>query len=273
MSDTNSRAAFRLVRYELLDEPEIAARETMDEAQLDDLVESIRKLGLLQPLGVIQDGARFRISYGHRRYKACGRVPLAEVPCMVFPEGTADEEALKVAENNDREELNAGEEALYLNDLLDRRCGGDVDRLCEYVKRKRGWVEDRLLLLAGHLEVLEALRARRIRFSVAKELNKVRDHAAALQFLDAAIKGGATGALVRRWREDHERFLAMQSAPPPGEEGAAVAHVEQPIDSAFRCRICQGCDDVHEMELQYVHRSCRKVEERVLANQQQGGAN
>lgn len=258
MPETSPRAGFQLVPYALLDEPEIAARETMDDQAMLDLVESIRKIGLLQPLGVVKSGERYRISYGHRRYKACGLVPLDPVPCMVFPEGTDDEEALKVAENNDREELNVGEEALYLNDLLERRCGADVDRLCAYVKKKRQWVEDRLLLLNGDIEVLQALRDRRIKFAVAKELNKVADLGARRQFLDAALRGGATGALIRRWREEHEAFQARQSPASGDTDPAAPTPVVQPADSPMRCVDCGSADDFHEMELLYIHRSCKR---------------
>jgi ParB/RepB/Spo0J family partition protein len=263
-------ATFGVIPYELIDEPTIAARETMDDDKLADLVISIRANGLLQPIGVIKAGARYRIAFGHRRYKACGLVPLLDVPAMVFPEGTADEEAFKVAENNDREDLNAAEEATYLNELLERRCNDDVDQLCDFVKRKRGWVEDRLLLFAGDMGVFHALRAKEINFAVAKALNKCKDPIARVQFLDAAIRGGATGALVRRWVEDHDRFLAQQTHPSDtGHDGTTLAG-PQPIDSALRCDICGGCDDAHELVLVYQHASCRKVEQRVRANQLTG---
>jgi len=263
---------FRHVRIELIDEPELAMRESMNDERMGDLIASIRRLGLLQPIGLVQVGARFRVSFGHRRFIACRQVPMQAIPSMVFAEGTPDEEAMKVAENEDREEVNAGEAALYLNELLERKCGGDVDRLCDYVKKKRGYVEDRLLLLAGDLEVLQELRARRIRFSVAKELNKVKDTAARRQFLDAAIRGGANGALVRRWREEHELFQSRQAQPASAESEDAKNLAPQPIESVMRCRICNGADDFHEMEVVYQHRSCAKVEQRAFENQPAIGA-
>lgn len=262
MKAATARAAFALVPYALIDEPEIAARETMDPDKMLDLVESIRRLGLLQPIGLIVEGGRFRVSFGHRRLKACGAVPLDPVPAMVFPEGTPEIEAMKVAENNDREELNAGEEALYLADLLERTCEGDTDRLCAYVGRKRQFVEDRLLLLAGDVAVLEALRGRRIKFSVAKELNRVKDPGARMQFLDAATRGGATGSLVRQWREQHELFESRQGAPAvPSPDGTSYA-AAQPADSVLRCHYCGSDEDTHDMRVVYIHGSCLRVEER-----------
>lgn len=250
------------VAYGLINEPTIAARETMDDARLADLVASIRARGLLQPIGLVTlaDG-RYEISYGHRRFKALGVIGVAAVDAIVYPLGT-DPEAMKVDENEDREELNVGEAALYLNELLETRCAGDVDRLCEHVRRKRGWVEDRLLLLAGDLAVLEALRQRAIRFSVAKELNKVRDDGARAQFLDAARRGGSTGALVRQWREQHELYVARQDQPAGAGSDASAAHTPQSADSALRCHYCGSDDDVAEMRVVYIHHSCLRVEER-----------
>src|SRR5690348_4601167 len=61
-------------------------RRQFDQAELDRLAESIRLRGLLQPLVVTPDGADcYRLIAGERRYHACGKAALMEVPAIVRP--------------------------------------------------------------------------------------------------------------------------------------------------------------------------------------------
>lgn len=241
----------------LIDEPELVMRETMSDEGLLTLTDSIRSLGLLQPIGVIAAGARYRVAYGHRRRIACERAGLVEVPCVVYPEGTTTEEAMKVAENAEKEDVNPAAEATYYHWLLTERCGNDVDRLCRLVQRTEPHVQGRLDLLRGDPEVLAAIRRGELALSVAKELNRVKNPMYRRMFLEDAIVQGLSTKAVRVLRENLERQEAIQAAVLDPDAAAVPPSSEAALVSVDECPLCESSDDQHDMEYVKVHRSCR----------------
>ena len=100
----------------------------MDETALDELAESIREQGVMQPILVRPvDGGRFEIIAGERRWRAAQRAGLQDVPALV--KSVPDNSALAIAliENIQREDLNPLEEAFGI-ERLDRRVRADARR-------------------------------------------------------------------------------------------------------------------------------------------------
>lgn len=249
---------FRRIDRALLLEPKNPSRETFDEIALAELIESIRELGILEPLIVEQEGGKFRIHAGHRRFIAGRAVGLETLPCMVYAPGTAPGSAIQHHENKIREKLNPAQEARYLAGVLERECSGDVDQLCTLVKETRQYVESRLVLLTGWPQVCEALGLDLISLGVAGELNKIDDEPAMLMYLDAATKGGATVRTVRDWRVQWQQTKQFSTSVPPDQplEGAAVHH---PSASTMVCVCCDSEEDAHDFELIFVHKACRRL--------------
>lgn len=96
-------------------------RQTFDPEALDDLAESVRVHGVLQPIMVRPLGqGRYELVAGERRFRAAERAGLADVPAVV--RAMTDEESLTVAmiENIQREDLNAIEAARGYKQLMDQ---------------------------------------------------------------------------------------------------------------------------------------------------------
>src|SRR5213079_2085192 len=179
------------VSLDLVDTPEDAMRQSFDDEKMQELIDSIRAHGVIQPVALVRTGDRFRVAAGHRRSVAAVHAGLDVIPAQVYPQGTPMEEAIKNHENAFREDVNPADEALYFKRLLDAHCEGDVMRLAGLVGRKQSFVEDRLDLLRGYPDVLEALKQRRINVSAAREFNKYKDEGYMRSHLIAAIEGGA----------------------------------------------------------------------------------
>lgn len=255
----HSTTASRVIPIALIDEPELAMRETMSDEGLSSLTASLKALGQLQELVVVQVGDRFRVAAGHRRRLALEAAGFTEARCQVWPEGTPLEEAIKVAENDEREDVNPAAQASYYLWLLQNRCEGDVERLCRLVNRKESHVLDRLDLTRGDADVLDALRAAKISLAVARELNKVKVDSYRKLFLDDAVRQGANAPAVRRWREDLARQLRINQSLEEDAANPTPASGEAAIVSIDACPLCDSADDQHEMEYVRVHRSCRSA--------------
>lgn len=246
---------FCTVLLHLVDPPELAMRETFDEPKLMELADSIKAHGLISPLLLRRRGHRFEIVAGHRRYTALKMIDALSAPAIVVDGDDIDFEALKVAENSDREDVNPAQEAKYLATLLQTRCGDDTDALARMVGRSRGYVETRLLMLKGDPRIFEALANDKIGIGVARELNGIKDPNIRLVCLESAVKGGCTQQRAQQWRIEYNGFTDRQ-VDSAAAAGDATTQPTQPADSVNRCICCNGDDDFHLMRLVYVHDGC-----------------
>jgi len=121
-------------------------RRHFDDAALDELAESIRIRGVIQPIVVRPHGHRFQIVAGERRWRAAQRARLHEIPAIVRE--FSEEETLEVAliENIQRADLNAIEEAAAYGRLI-ADYGHSQEELARLVHKSRSHVANLLRLL------------------------------------------------------------------------------------------------------------------------------
>lgn len=245
----------REIPVELIDDPEHAMRETFDEDDLRELLEDVRINGVQVPLIVTPTGQRYRVIAGHRRISVARALRAVTVPCDVREPGDVDEEAIKILENDVREQVNAAEAGAYLMRLFETRANHDIDVLCSIVRRSRSYVDDRLLLVQGDADVLVALKSKRITFAVAKELNRVKDVGYRRLYLQNAIDGQASAKVVKKWRDQLELLAGAQPATPSGDNSGAVVELEPP-PSHLACICCKMVENTNRLKLVYVHDYC-----------------
>ncbi len=114
-----SKGELQKLAIEFLQSGKYQPRKDMSEEALEELVSSIRAQGIIQPIVVRQIGAdKYEIIAGERRWRAAQLAKLDAVPCII--KDVPDEAAVAIAliENIQREDLNAMEEAIALNRLL-----------------------------------------------------------------------------------------------------------------------------------------------------------
>lgn len=263
----NALYEYAEIDIDLIDEPENAERETMDPEALAELSVSIQEVGLLKPLVVKRVLQRFEVIAGHRRLISCRIAQYTPVPCRIRTSDSNGDLAALVHENAHTEAVNAVEEARFYHRVLVELCNNDTDLLALKVKRKRGYVEDRLLVLYGYPQVVEALAGNRITFAVARELNKIRDPNRALILIDQAVQMGATARQVMEWRKHYADAPAIELPP---EEAAAEAAANAGIlaEHTPECFFCASNFEPHTMDVVYIHRLCRHQLKRMTQGQQ-----
>jgi len=187
-------------------------RQNIRDGELDELVESVRSKGILQPILVTRtaDRDRFQIIAGERRWRAAGLAGLGEVP-VLLREATSSE-ALEIAliENIQRKDLNCIEEALAIRKLQEEFHLTQQD-IADRVGRDRSTVANllRILQLPGDIQ--------------EKVLNDAitMGHARALLSLpDAEAQRRLCGLIVSRGLSvrETEQLAARGQAPPPPKE-------------------------------------------------------
>lgn len=228
-----------------------------------ELVGSVMDMGLQVPLNVFETGGRYEVIAGHRRLLACRSAGVKLVKCIIDRGPESLRLPKMLAENTGREEVNPVEEARLYARLFQEQCDNDVDKLVALVKRPRARVEDRLILLAGDDQVLAAVHHRHISLAAARELNRIEDRLRRLEYLDAAIKSGATARTVAAWRAE-SAGLAPLEALPDGQTSDENQPQKIVPTNLFVCLFCGDQNDTHLMELLYLHRQCKRLVLRAL---------
>jgi ParB/RepB/Spo0J family partition protein len=261
---------FERLPIDVIDEPVLPSRSSMDEEKLDDLVESIRAIGLVQPIAVARVGERYEVLAGHRRRIACGRAGLVHIECMVYPSKDDFLEAVKFAENRHREDLNPADEAIWFSELLEQRCGGDIEKLAAIVGEKVSYLDNRLRLFHGSQPVFNALRRGEIKIGVAHELNKITDPKWNAYYLEHAVKSGASIATVTGWVQQWRDLFSGPAQPVAADTFVSYTGGAPTYDPNL-CRVC-GKSDPRRMTVEVrVHASCLEAILDPLLEQARGG--
>jgi ParB family chromosome partitioning protein len=176
-------------------------RAQIDDARLDELAQSIRANGVIQPIVVRRAGDRYEIVAGERRWRAAQRAGLLKAPVVV--RDVADEQLLQVAliENIQREDLNPIEEAQAYRRLADEH-GLSQDAIATAVGKDRATVANYQRLLKLPAEVRGDVAAGALSMGHARALLALVDDAAQRRVSREVISRGLsvreTESLVRR---------------------------------------------------------------------------
>ncbi len=156
-----SAGSVRQLALDQLEPNPFQPRSTMDQGALDELAQSIRARGILQPLLVRPhptEPDRFQIIAGERRWRAAGAAGLHEVPTLVRELADADAAAVALVENLQRQDLNAIDEAEGYERLINQ-FGLTQDAVGHAIGKSRSHVSNTLRLLNLPPPVKEALRS------------------------------------------------------------------------------------------------------------------
>jgi len=127
------------ISIDRIDEDPGQPRRNFDEQKLDELTESVRQHGVLQPIVLRQatEGGRYVIVMGARRYRAAKRVGLCDIPAFVHAACSADR-YVQMIENIQRDDLNAPEIAAFVADRLEQ--GDNQADISRKLGKPRDWV-------------------------------------------------------------------------------------------------------------------------------------
>jgi ParB family chromosome partitioning protein len=191
-------------------------RVTIDDARLEELAQSIRSNGIIQPILVRRSGERFEIVAGERRWRAAQRAGLLKVPVVV--RDVTDDKLLEVAlvENIQREDLNAIEEAQAYRRLTDE-LQMSQEAIAVAVGKDRATIANYLRLLRLPAEVRNDLVAGALTMGHARALLGLTDEAAQRRVAREIVAGGLSvreaEGLVRRESSPRAVTLPKKSDP------------------------------------------------------------
>ena len=168
-------------------------RTNFSESALNDLAESIKQHGIIQPLIVTKKGDKYELIAGERRWRSAKLIGLKEVPVIVREEKEQKKLELALIENLQRENLNPLETARAYKRLIDE-FNITQEEAAKKVGKARSSVANALRLLALPLAVQEALAAGKISEAHAKYLLGLENEAKQLNMLKKILRQNLTVA-------------------------------------------------------------------------------
>jgi len=159
-------SAFQHVAIDLIDESTTNPRQTFELSKLEELAESIRQHGLIQPITLRPKADRFEIVAGARRFRAAQLAELFSIPARIVELDDAAAMEWQLVENSQRVDVHPYEEAQGFQRLLDRP-GYDVFALVAKSGKSASHIYARLSLLQLIPAVAEAFVEERITASHA----------------------------------------------------------------------------------------------------------
>ncbi len=185
------------IEIEKIDVNPYQPRTQFDEEALNELAESISKLGVIQPLTVRAVDGRFQLISGERRLRAAKLAGLKTIPVFIR---TADDQGMlemALVENIQREDLNAIEVAISYQRLIEE-CNLTQETLSERVGKKRATISNYLRLLKLPAEIQLGISQDLISMGHARALITIEDPKVQLDIYHQTI---AEGLSVRRVEE------------------------------------------------------------------------
>ncbi len=166
------------IKLRLIEPNKEQPRKQFDQESLEELAESIRQYGVIQPLLLVQKGSYYSIVAGERRWRAAKMAGLKEVPAIV-KEFTPEEIAeISLVENLQREDLNPMEEARAYQRLL-KEFHMTQEEIAGKVSKSRSVIANSLRLLKLEESVQQLVESGELSMGHAKVLLGIDD--AALQ--------------------------------------------------------------------------------------------
>jgi len=246
---------YQRLSTDLIDDPSNPMRTNMTPASVEDLVLSIKQVGIIEPLVVKPVKGRYEVIAGHRRLYASRLAKLLEVPCFVREATNEQTEMLKIHENLYRADIKPQDEAKHFEFLINKQ-KMTPSKIAQLISKSQSYVMDRLAILNYPPFLSETLSRGEISFSVAREFAKFGDEKQMRSAVYYSKRSGMTSDMARKWvkewQDSQNNPYRKNTTPSDDREGV------EPIEHETTCIYCREGLRLIEAEVVYMHHACMK---------------
>lgn len=199
------------VGLEKIDAGENPLRLEGENKGIAELAASISRIGLINPLVIAPNGKYYRLIAGHRRFAACKRLGLKEVPVRITQDDQREICEVALAENLFRKDLSPIEMAVAVVALI-REGDMRAEQVAVVCNRPIGWVKEQEEILSWPPDVREFVHEGWVSVAAASNLALVHEQTDRKFLLDQAKRTGATARTTAAWFQAWRRSVMAQEA-------------------------------------------------------------
>ena len=210
-------------------------RKTFDDEKIGELADSIQEHGLIQPIVLRKSGKGYEIVAGERRWRACRKAGLKEIPCIVKELTDEENMLLAIIENMQREDLNPVEEAEGLNQMI-VTYGLTQAEVSKSVGKSRPYITNALRLLKLPEDIREMLSEGQLTTGHARAIAGISSKEKQLKIAEKVVKEGmSVRELEKLIKEDGAP--AKKPAKRRAEKNADVKRVEEDLKTVLGTKV------------------------------------
>ncbi len=210
-------------------------RESFDQASIEELSQSIREKGVIQPLLVRRRGDNYELIAGERRFRASNILGLKEIPVIVRDVSDQDSLELALIENIQREGLNPIEEAHAYQHLIDK-FKVTQEKISEVLGKARATITNTLRLLKLPHEIQEEMKNGRISFAHGRALLEIEDANHQRKLVqDIISKGLSVRELESLIKSNRPKLIKRKIG--QGQREPLVAILEEQLQHALATKV------------------------------------
>ena len=209
-------------------------RKFFTQEALEELAESIRRHGILQPLSVRRQGTAYELIAGERRLRAAMLADLSDVPCILMNMDDKESGMAALVENIQRQALDFVEEAWGISHLMSAYAMSQ-EQVARLLGKSQSAVANKLRILRHSPQVLEALRQANLTERHGRALLKLGDEKMKLEAVAVIQKSDMTVARTEKYIE--ELLKSKEPKLPKANVGAFLNSLTQSLAKIQSCGI------------------------------------
>lgn len=211
-------------------------RTEFDQVALNELSESIKVQGLIQPITVRKHGDKYQLISGERRLRASKLAGLTQLPAYIRTANDQQMLEMGLIENIQREDLNAIEVALSFQQMIDE-CGLKAEQLGERVGKNRSTVANYLRLLNLPPVIQASVRDGKISMGHARALISVEEQEKQLFIHQEIIEKGLSVRKVEDLVRGINHVQVRPAKAPVASPSVAYKKVQQDLGAKFATKV------------------------------------
>lgn len=217
--------------------PKNMMRQMISERDMEDLVKSIKEVGMINPIIVRKIGDEYELVAGLRRLMAVDVLQMEKVYVRVIRVGDEKAERIKMDENKEREDISPVDEGIYFFELMEK-FGWNQKQLAERFRVSESYVSQRVGSMGWPDRLKQVVQDGKLIFSVAREFAQIKDLGEMERVIDQAISSGVSPAVASRWRHEINReYLRGEGV---GDDEAEALMRGAGPEILYSCQVCGG---------------------------------
>ena len=209
-------------------------RKVFREEALEELAESIRRHGILQPLSVRRVGTGYELIAGERRLRAARMAGLTEIPCIVMTMDDRESAMAAMVENLQRQDLDFIEEAQGIARLMET-CHLSQEQAARILGKSQSAIANKLRILRHSPMVLSALRQHGLTERHGRALLKLETEPEKMAAIAVIARLNMSVARAEKYIE--ELLQRKEDTPARVNVGAFLSHLDQSLQRIRRSGI------------------------------------
>ncbi|MBA7483571.1 Nucleoid occlusion protein [subsurface metagenome] len=236
--------------------PEFEAHKQIPDDYIAEITQSIKDIGIIEPLIVRKKEKSYEIIVGCIRYRCAKIAGLKSVPAIILSLDDKAAEVMKIHENIKRIPLDHVDQGNTFVMMRDKFLMTEND-ISAIVGKSIAYISQHISLVSHDEELIRAVREKMISFSQARELMKVDDKVERRRLLLFCQNEGATVEVLKTWIKDYKNSKLLES--PVSDSGDSTPYHQDRVQDWRTCQACGKATNISDIRQLFLCPPCESA--------------